>query len=346
MLAPPSFCAETGNDSPSDEMWKWEDKLTRCGFIRRIDKELMPSFIMMLKSCRFLDTFKSSAAYYMMTGRRGIWLASGNSCSIPFCWHPNKSKELLIFPPLGSNDVAQIGYLLNDLPCPPSGLVRLARLEHPMTEQAVKALTNNKNFPTLLRAGETVEKLLDWCFPAQIIDTKKMVEHRGTAMRQVRWQITKAGRLDPNIQPLSSRSQFDRARVFTRSWARSKASTEDEFEQLVAPHDYLLDMASVMSCNLKGMVCTIDGAVAGYALWDEGNESAETGNIFACLSSSSYYGLSTYIISKVCEWLLLRQIRFANLGGSETNKLDRYKMSLQPAKSVKLSSVVVTYVTR
>lgn len=48
------------------------------------------------------DTYLNSPLYYVLTGRKGVWVHEGFGAVMVVCAHPHVADRLLVFPEIGN----------------------------------------------------------------------------------------------------------------------------------------------------------------------------------------------------------------------------------------------------
>ncbi|PZO81293.1 MAG: hypothetical protein DI626_10935, partial [Micavibrio aeruginosavorus] len=107
------------------------------------------------------DLYSTSTAYFLMTGRRGLWIYGNEDTAMIIARHPNLDDSILFFPPMGISPVNLIELALTD-PVIPRGNRKLARLG-PEDQYLAAVLEQRGN------GDIEVEEILDWKFPVHIL---------------------------------------------------------------------------------------------------------------------------------------------------------------------------------
>jgi hypothetical protein len=96
----------------------WEKALEDVAGVTKIQAYSLQRFAGLLDQHASDDTYRTSPAYYALTGRRGLWTLTQDGTTVPFCWHPNISGEVLVFPPIGCNDLTPLLHGIATWPVP------------------------------------------------------------------------------------------------------------------------------------------------------------------------------------------------------------------------------------
>jgi hypothetical protein len=79
-----------------------------------VDDEDLPALQALLDEHVCADPYQLSAAYFGLTGRKGLWLAAEGATAILLCRHPNLPHAMLAFPPLGPDGGSVIAHAVED----------------------------------------------------------------------------------------------------------------------------------------------------------------------------------------------------------------------------------------
>lgn len=84
---------------------------------------------------------------------------------------------------------------------------------------------------------------------------------------------------------------------------------------------------------LHGQIIYYNGIPSAYCIWEERGTVA---NAFAMSADREIAGLAEYNIVEACRLLREKGIQKLNIGGSETEGLNRYKKKFNPVESINL----------
>ena len=314
----------------------FEDWLEQSKDIERVTGANISHFAKLLSTEEDFDSYVTSPAYYVFTGRRGLWTYRHGETCVPLCWHPNVDGQILIFPPRGKKNFAAITALLDEIAPPPMGFL-LARFKQ-------EDIIHLKTFDAFLhRASFTpvMEETLDWSYPARVLSTERTAEMQGHEYMHVRNRVrqTKKYQLDVG---LFSPGHVPEIEALTYRWANRQSENPHELSNLMAPYKEILRLVKHKNLDLTGLVFSINGQIQAATIWDISNAKNCTANVYINLCNVMYRGLSEFSVKTTAETLYAQGIQYMNLGGSETAGLDRYKKKFVPAYSIDLCSLEAT----
>ena len=273
------------------------------------------------------DLYSTSAAYFMMTGRKGLWIYGNEDTAMIVARHPNIDDRILFFPPMGVNPVNLIESALLD-PAIPAGKKKLARLGP--EDQYLSAVLEQRGSGTI-----EVEEVLDWKFPVHVLDTANVIDSKGKDFRDFRKNIYRAfGR---GLWSESIDSQDDIARVLeiSKSWAMRHVNDNYSIEDLVGPTKYALSLFNNANLSINGLIINEGNEAVGYIMWEETNPSKGLANSVSGMSVRPR-GTEEFAILEMCKKLKETGFRKVCIGGSEKEGLDNFKRKMCPASSVNL----------
>ena len=99
-----------------------------------------------------------------------------------------------------------------------------------------------------------------------------------------------------------------------------------------------MDLFLLKNTNLEGQLIYHHDQLKSFAIWDK---IGIFSNEFAIASDKEIDGLSEYQMYNMCIQLEQEGIKKVNIGGSETNGLDRFKKKFHPAYSYNLNTFLV-----
>lgn len=317
---------------------EFENTINSISSILKIDDSAVDGFCSDLAQDEDADSFISSAAYYLFTGRRGLWVYRHyTGAVVPFCWHPNVNGQILVFPSCKKqNDFEAVQTLLSLLPTPPKG-VHLARIK----EEHLHLLnvTPRMRAPSFFYPIEETE--LDWRYPAHVVSTEQVMKLEGHDYMLVRNRLRQAYKKTLSVAVFDP-SYLEEIKDLVYRWALLHASTHQGIVNLIAPYFALFDLLQQQHLGLKGLVFYVDGQVQAISAWDVSNVKKRAANLFINLCNISFKGLSEFMIQETARFLFEKeQVHYLNLGGSEMATLNRYKKKFMPVYSQKLMTLNV-----
>jgi len=274
-----------------------------------------------LKKHQIADPYQSSAAYYALTGRNGLWLVQEGDAAVMVCRHPNVSGEFLVFPQIGkcsSNLLAKTISAISK-----TGVnVSVARADEFQSRRLVASHPN-------IQLEKVPEQILDWAYPVHVLDTAKVVQHSGNEFQQFR---TKLNKVDQTlIQAFDLDLTIHRQAVsdIVLKWAEGD-------QEKITPYMRLLDLFEKVP--MAGRIILHNGQPAGFSLWEETFPKSGLANAYAHLGLHEIKGMARYVMLDMCKALHKKGYSKVCIGGSETAGLDQFKRQLRPVRSISLGS--------
>lgn len=284
-----------------------------------------------------VDSFCKSLPYFLITGRKGLKVFQKHEATVCVAKHPHDDNCLLVFPEM-FGDFSLTVTILNRLA--QSNLrVQLARY----TEEDQKKLNvaiNKNSLKIITRIKLCKEDIMDWKYPAHILDTDKVSTLSGNKLKNVRQRFNK---IDSNLNliPLSHPDAVRGMRSSILSWASGMVfSGNDSEHDMTGFYDALIEHVIKSPNMFDGFVLSDNREALGFSVWDN---TGDTANSLASLSKRSMNGLSEFQKVTACRILSKKGIKRLNLGGSETETLNNFKLKFQPCESISLHSYAVEF---
>ncbi|QQR68705.1 MAG: DUF2156 domain-containing protein [Alphaproteobacteria bacterium] len=315
---------------PDTDRESWEMQFESLPNVERVTPELCQPIRKYLSSLSSVDTYSISMAYYLFTGRKGLWVFYGDRGFGLVCWHPNVEGRILVFLP-GGLDTGIIHQIMDCMPPPPKG----AQLSRVLPEWS-DALRRECG----LRPCK--EEILDWIFPCHLIDVKEVAGLQGGQFSSVRLWVNRAKRYGVQYMPFSSKLHGSSCADVTLSWAKNRNDSSLNLEDYCSPHLYLLKLSGTQELSLEGLAYHIEGHLKGYAIWEKSAGKIKIANCFGGVVDPGIKGLMDFSVYALCQTLARQGVDFVNLGGSETHGLDQFKRKFQPSTSYQLCSMEIS----
>ncbi|MCW2308850.1 DUF2156 domain-containing protein [Rhodobium gokarnense] len=277
------------------------------------------------------DPFGRSAAYFAMTGRKGLWAYGDDETMMLVARHPNRDDILLLFPPIGRDPAGLLARAVDDPLSLPSGRLELARFS--TEDQALASRLGTMGVKEPHR-----EKVLDWAYPVHVVSPKRIVEREGKPFVSFRGHINRAIRDGCRAEPIDlARHRDDILRIIDR-WADSRSDSDFSHDDLTGPTHSVLGLMDRTDLDIGGTIsCDSHGAPIGFWLWEQvGNTAMSLVRAYLRHPGNAEYG-----ILSMAEQLSNANIPEMCLGGSETADLDAFKRKMQPVRSIDLSTVAL-----
>lgn len=280
----------------------------------------------------------NTPAYYFFTGRNGKWLFQQGDIYIFICVHPNSPSDLLIFPPIST--VNTIG-----TPQKTNALEKLLNCTPPLTEGKVELarLSKENQLPKHLKVSKQKETRLDWQYPVRTIPTESTSQPDtliGKKSKSFRYAWNKIySNYHIELSPLTP-NKLQQAQNLACNWARSKLNSPDnakidfETNPYTSCYAKILELALEHQCNLYGFLLMAkerssnDYMPVGLSIV----ELLPSHKIAMQHANIALPGFGHALIKKTCDRLYYFGYQHNTLGGSEEEKLDKFKQSFYPYK--------------
>lgn len=276
------------------------------------------------------DLYSTSAAYFMMTGRKGLWIYGNEDTAMIVARHPNMEDSILFFPPMGLSPVSLIEFALVD-PAIPEGNKCLARLG-PEDQYLAAVLEQRGN------SKVEVEEVLDWKFPVHILDAASVIDSKGKDFRDFRKNIHRAFGRGLWSEGINSQEDISRVLDISKSWAVRHESNNYSIEDLIGPTKYALSLFNNPNLSIKGLIINEGSEAVGYIMWEETNPLKGFANSISGMSVRPR-GTEEFAILEMCRKLKEGGFSRVCIGGSETEGLDSFKRKMRPVSSVTLHTM-------
>lgn len=290
-----------------------------------VNREVLTRFV---RLSRKADPFSRSAAYYAMTGRRGLWLYGNGDTAMLIARHPNREGRVLLFPPLGRAPTALIENALAD-PRLPQGMMELARIG-PDDAWLAAGFAG--------RGAARREAVLDWAWPVHIVSPEKVIAREGKPFVSFRGHINRAIRDGLTGEPIEL--PRDRADIVStvNAWADEKQNESFTHDDLTSPTLAVLDLMEEGQLDIHGTITRDrNGQPTGFWLWEK------VDNIAISLARVALRrpGNAEVGILRTCEQAVAAGIAEVCTGGSESVQLDAFKRKMQPVRSIHLETLTL-----
>lgn len=298
-------------------------------YLMAIAPEHLPALARLFRTMEREDPYSTSAAYYAMTGRKGLWLYGDDQTMMIIARHPNCEGELLVFPPFGRDPAGLLEQALDAAAMLP-GKINLARLstDDGYLAMRVAALTGNE---------PSTENILDWTYPVHVLDTAIVNKREGPSFRDFRKNVNRAFGRGQWAVPIDL--QRDKAAILSvvDQWASRHDQSVYSYDDLVAPSMAALNLFET-GLPINGILIHEGTAPVGFIVWEETDPEKGIANSIAGLSIGGK-GTDEFAALTMCEMLQARGFNEVCIGGSETSGLDAFKRKMNPVRSIKLQTV-------
>ncbi len=286
------------------------------------------------------DSYIASPLYYALTGRKGAWIYKKDGINLVVCQHPHKINTLLVFP---ENSQSETDYSLTA-----SVLQKLYRSDHDIQLarytsgdlQKLKLAFDMLDLNIVDGFDVVEENILDWKYPVHILDTNIISRVEGGKFRRLR---QKCNELSKSIisKPFNQKTAIKDMRVALKYWEGSMINAGKETDDMLDFYHEFIKILDKFEGIFDGLICYQDRRPVGFSVWEVVSE--DTANFFINIGDASIAGLADFQMVEVSKSLYAQGVKFLNVGGSETAKLDTYKRKFMPVKSIELQSAMVRY---
>lgn len=286
---------------------------------------------------KYEDSYVISVPYYLLTGRKGASLYTRGHSSLVVCKHPHIEGRLMVFPEIGAADGTLTCRVLEALESPPNGiqLARYTDKDFCHLIEAGERLSHNKKY----ELHEVEEHVMDWKYPVHILNTEQVATLKGNAFDKIRNKYNKAS-THLEVLPLTDTKANAIMRSSLMFWVGSMIYTGKETgHDLMEFYTTLFKQIEATPEMYGGFVALSEGAPAGFTIWDK--PAAGIANGIASLNHLKIKGMSEFQTITACSMLRAEGVLKYNIGGSETEGLNRHKLEYRPEQSIQLHSYEV-----
>jgi hypothetical protein len=285
------------------------------------------------------DSYLNSELYYKITGRKGAWVYKNDTSSLVVCQHPHNPKMLLVFPEVGEVTYELTASVLHQL-YRADHEIRLARY----TQDDYEGLKNHlakRDFNLIESLDIVQENDMDWKYPVHILDTQKVAAMYGKKFEDVRAKFNKAQKYGVEYTLMNKETAVKDMRAALKYWEGSMIAEGKDTDDMTAFYERFFGLINAHKGQFEGLLFSHGRRPTGFMIWDQVGDDYANGLVN--LADISITGLGDFQIGTLCQILHDRGIKYLNIGGSETERLDYYKQKFQPVKSIPLLSVDVQY---
>ena len=277
------------------------------------------------------DSMAHSAAYFLFTGRNGLFLVRHRGQVALVAFHPNISSAALVLPAGGH--------------CAPKLWAHLCRSisSGGMDVTLARITPNQASIVEQERCFRSVDETkLDWRYPVVILDTKKLSEMNGGAYARYRQRVRRAFR-DAPIATVDQWSPTYAAREkavlhMIEQWAVAVSELKDfDTTHLISSN---LEAYYMGQRRINEVACRIyvsgDRAIGFCA--SEMTRHGRIANGIAMSLDRNWAGCSEYMYWNEAKLIHENGYSLYNINGSETESLDRFRSKLRPHERIHLQT--------
>jgi hypothetical protein len=288
------------------------------------------------------DSYLNAPLYYILTGRKGIWVHEGYGAIMVVCRHPHIEDRLLVFPEVGHAEGKLAASVLSGLEPPPGG-VQLARFTAYDLESLKDALSQQNSSSRIDSIKVVQEESLDWRYPAHMLDTARVARVEGNEFAKIRNKCRKTEGAT-EILDLQDPAALRAMRAAHKYWEGSMVLRNQDGSDSNGYYMTLFAMIEEWPHLFNGLVFMQGKRPVGFTVCDA--PFMKKVNLLANLSDATVAGLADYQIVATCRAMSAKGVIALNFGGSETESLDLFKRKFMPVKSLELLSADVLYAPR
>jgi hypothetical protein len=124
-------------------------------------------------------------------------------------------------------------------------------------------------------------------------------------------------------------------------WEGSMIANNKDTDDMADFYERFFDLLNNYSGTYDGLLYSQGRKPLGFVVWDQISDTQA--NSFINLADINVAGLSDFQTVTTCQTLKDLGIKYLNVGGSETENLDKFKLKFTPTNSLSLISVDVIY---
>lgn len=285
------------------------------------------------------DSYLHSLLYYQITGRKGAWMYKNDDAFLIVCQHPHEIQTLLVFCEVGDKQFDLTLSVLCQL-YQSNHKIKLARYSMIDYEQLQNRM--EKEPFSIIESLDIVDECqMDWLYPIHIYDTKIVSDMDGAAYNRIRAKYKKVEKQDITFMPLNRQTAIRDMNAALKYWEGSMIANNKDTDDMAEFYERFFDLLRNYNGSYDGLLYLQGRKPLGFVVWDQINDTQA--NSFINLADISVAGLSDFQTVTTCQTLRDRGIKYLNVGGSETENLDQFKLKFTPVKSLSLISVDVIY---
>ncbi|HEY8189972.1 MAG TPA: hypothetical protein VIF12_04760 [Micavibrio sp.] len=284
------------------------------------------------------DSYLNAPLYYILTGRKGIWVHEGYGSAMAVCRHPHIDDRLLVFPEVGHAEGKLAASVLSGLELPPGG-VQLARFTAYNLESLKDALSQ-QNSSRIDSIKVIQEEILDWRYPAHMLDTARVARVEGHEFAKIRNKCRKV-KSTTEILDLQDPAALRAMRAAHKYWEGSMVLRDRDGSDSNGYYTTLFAMIEEWPHLFNGLVFMQGKRPLGFTVCD--TPFMKKANLLANLSDATVAGLADYQVVATCRTMAAKGVIALNFGGSETESLDLFKRKFVPSASIELMSADIIY---
>ncbi len=270
-----------------------------------------------------------SAAYFLHTGRRGLYLVRNKKGSAFVAAHPNIERTFLVLPAGGSSAPELWRDLCRKI-SEGGWSVSLGRVPDTLV-CGVDAL---RSF-TLV-----TEQTLDWRYPVTIVDNCKLSKLNGGEYSEYRRKVRRATRggaisIVNHLSPMYAKLEAPVRRMI-EEWAETVSAIKKfNVEHLVSSNLSAYRLGLLAKDRMDFRIYVSGSDVVGFCA-SELPATGDTANGIAMCVDRAWAGCSEFMYWSEASELIRQGYSYYNINGSETKSLDDFRSKLRPTNRISL----------
>ena len=275
------------------------------------------------------DSYLVSPNYYILTGRKGLYIFKKHDSYILFCNHPNQKDSFLIFPLVKSNQVRTLTSFVKEF----SELKKIQVIRFQFRD-----LNIYQNSPLNIRV--VTEEILDWKFPSVEISTELVNNMTGGKFQDLRYNINKIDVKYIKLETFCYEKHFSSSIELTKKWCDRNISKKFNFENLSSLYFEILNNYKSMN-GMIGYVLYYKENLVAFNFLEKTIFSEEEMVSLAFIADIDYKGIPSFMRYMICK-SLYPNIKKITIGGAETYGLYKFKKKLNPINEIELKTLEIT----
>ena len=277
-----------------------------------------------------IDTYLASPAYFLLTGRKGLWIAQNQKSHLIICQHPNQDDQLLVFPPSLDFDIDHAEWLCGKLSTFHAN-IKLARVSsqiRPGVEKSCYFVAED-------------EKLMDWRYPSTVLDNQALIEKKGSEFSNFRNKIGKLNGSEISVIDINA-TNIERYRPDANQLINDRATSVEgkknfDFNSLVEPNRFAYNLAGfgIKTFNAS-LIFLGDKPIALYTT-ERPTKSQYANGISLCVARG-LPGASEYAYYLTAKAHFEAGYKFTCINGAETGSLEKFREKLAPVDRIDLQT--------
>lgn len=264
-----------------------------------------------------LESYSFSLGYYLITGRRGAWIKGDDNFIIIACKHPNIDHEIMFFAP--KYDKERVIDFCQKFGVP---VLKFSRLPS-----------------SLCDFSQQDETVMDWIYPSHTMSTNDICALDGLKFKRVRRKLSLFK--ENNIRFVSNEMlpPKDLITLLTKQ-AETLSKTQSLSKEEI--FNSLIEGIRVYEQNKEYMNIGVfykDDVPFGLIIWDK--TLSNHVNLLWLIHDVTIDNICYVLYHTFSKFLNEQNIQYFNVGGSETEGLNDFKLKFRPVQSFYCSNLLV-----